>query len=452
VPQDPQNLKVLLIGGGGREHAIAWKLAESPLVSHVFCAPGNAGTAHEPFVTNLDTVAEERPFDPKNPQDVLLLARRLKADLVVVGPEDPLAAGVTDVLTEAGLRVFGPTRSAARLESSKSFAKAFMSRHRIPTARFEVAETPQSAISAVNRFGTPVVVKADGLAAGKGVTVAPDRSAAELSIHEAMEESAFGEAGRRVVIEEYLEGQEVSVLGITDGDTVLPFPPAQDHKRVFSGDSGPNTGGMGAYCPAPVLGPAGQDFVRSHVLEPTIRAMAAEGAPFRGVLYAGLMLTRDGPRVLEFNCRFGDPETQVILPLLNDDLAELMMAVAAGSGLRRRARARDRDRGLDLSPRSAVCVVMASGGYPGRYETGKVIDGLEVASVRSGVKIFHAGTKVTGRGRVVTSGGRVLNVVATAPTLAAAVKEAYKAVALIRFEGAHFRTDIAARALSGSGG
>ncbi len=420
------------MGGGGREHALAWKLAESPLVSHVFCSPGNAGTEHEPFVTNVEAA------DPRDPKAILTLARSLQADLTVIGPEDPLAAGVVDAFAEAGMAVFGPTRAAARLEWSKAFAKEFMARRGIPTARFEVADTPAAALAAVARFGAPVVVKADGLAAGKGVVVAADRREAEDAAHRAMEEGAFGEAGRRLVIEECLQGQEVSVLALTDGRDVLPFPPAQDHKRARNGDQGPNTGGMGAYCPAPVLGPKAQRLVREKILEPTVRGMAEEGTPLRGVLYAGLMLTRDGPRVLEYNCRFGDPEAQVILPLLEDDLAELMLEVAAGGSLAGRR--------LRFSGESSVCVVMASGGYPGRYETGKVISGLGVASVRAGVRVFHAGTRMDGR-KVVTSGGRVLNVVATAPSLAAAVKEAYRAVALIRFEGAHYRTDIAARAL-----
>ena len=451
-------LNVLVIGSGGREHALAWKLASSPRVAQVFCAPGNAGTAAEPGVANAagsGAVATERPFDPQDPQAVLALARHLQAGLTVVGPEDPLAAGVADVFAEAGLPLFGPTRAAARLESSKAFAKTFMDRHAIPTARFEVAETPSAALAAVARFGSPVVVKADGLAAGKGVTVARDRATAEAAIHQAMEEGTFGEAGRRVVIEECLEGPEVSVLALTDGETVLAFPPAQDHKRAFDGDRGPNTGGMGAYCPAPVLGPEEERFVGERILLPTVRGMAAAGTPVRGVLYAGIMLTRDGPRVLEFNCRFGDPETQVLLPLLEDDLAELALAVARGElGLWTDSRGRRPAAAggpvvprLRVSDRSAVCVVMASGGYPGRYETGKAIEGLEPVESAGAVKVFHAGTKMSG-GQVVTAGGRVLNVVATAATLGEAVRDAYRAAGRLRFEGAFYRRDIAARAES----
>jgi len=456
-----KGLKVLVLGGGGREHALAWKIARSPWVSQVFCAPGNAGTALEPRVTNVDTTPEGRPFSPADPGAALALARRLGVDLTVVGPEGPLAAGIADVFSEAGLLLFGPTAAAARLESSKAFAKDFMVRHRIPTARFEVAETPGAALRAVARFGTPVVVKADGLAAGKGVTVARDRETAEAAVRAAMEEKVFGEAGRRVVVEECLEGQEVSVLALTDGETVRLFPPAQDYKRVFDGDRGPNTGGMGAYCPAPVLGPEEETFVVEHVLLPAVRGLAAEGAPYRGVLYAGLMLTPEGPRVLEFNCRFGDPETQVVLPLVEDDLVELMRAVASGEGLEgpgaataaASSAARPGSLRLSVSGGAAVCVVMASAGYPGRYETGKPITGLEAAAACPGVKVFHAGTRPAASGPpgVETAGGRVLNVVATAPTLAEAVDRAYAAVALIRFEGAHHRSDIAAAPLGARG-
>ncbi len=435
-------MKILLVGGGGREHALAWKMADSPLVSHIFCAPGNAGTAREPFVTN---VTGDDSFDPKNPGSILDLARLLKVDLTVIGPEDPLAAGVVDVFDRAGMVIFGPTQAAARLEWSKSFAKDFMVRHRIPTARFEVAETPAAALAAAARFGAPVVVKADGLAAGKGVTVATDRRTAENAVRLAMEESVFGPAGRRVVVEECLEGPEVSVLALTDGENILPFPPAQDHKRLRNDDLGPNTGGMGAYCPARVLGVEGEKAVVETILKPTVRGMAEEGAPLRGVLYAGLMITGSGPKVLEFNCRFGDPETQVILPLLESDLVELMLATvgrgfAGAPGLG--------DCRLHISPGASAGVVVASAGYPGHYETGQPIDGLEIADLRAQVKIFHAGTRLDGRDgrRVLTAGGRVLSVVATAGDLREAVKEAYRAVALIRFQGAHYRTDIAAKA------
>jgi len=464
-----KGLKVLVLGGGGREHALAWKIARSPWVSQVFCAPGNAGTAREARVTNVDTTPEGRPFRPADPDAALALARRLGVDLTVVGPEGPLAVGIADVFSEAGLLLFGPTAAAARLESSKAFAKDFMVRHHIPTARFEVAETPGTALRAVARFGTPVVVKADGLAAGKGVTVARDREAAEAAVRAAMEEEVFGEAGRRVVIEECLEGREVSVLALTDGETVRLFPPAQDYKRVFDGDRGPNTGGMGAYCPAPVLGPEEEAFVVERVLLPAVRGLAAEGTPYRGVLYAGLMLTPDGPRVLEFNCRFGDPETQVILPLVEEDLVELMWAVASGERLggpgavagaaagavaaAAAAEARPASLRLSVSGGAAVCVVMASAGYPGPYDTGRPITGLEAAEARPGVKVFHAGTRPAASGLpgVETAGGRVLNVVATAPTLAEAVERAYAAVALIRFEGAHHRSDIAAGVLRARG-
>lgn len=430
-------LTVLVVGGGGREHALAWRLAQSPMVGRVLCAPGNAGTAAEAKVTNVAA-------DIKDPRAILDLARRLGVDLTVIGPEDPLAAGVADVLAEAGLAVFGPSRAGARLEWSKAFAKEFMIRHGIPTARFDVAGDPASARAAVARLGVPVVVKADGLAAGKGVTVADDRAQAEEAVRRAMEEGAFGTAGRTLVIEERLEGEEVSVLALTDGERVLPLPPAQDHKRLLDGDRGPNTGGMGAYCPATgVLGAEGERFVLERVLLPAVRGMAREGNPYRGVLYAGLMVTRDGPKVLEFNCRFGDPETQVVLPLLDEDLAGLLLACAGGPD-------RLPDRPVRTVPAAAAGVVMASGGYPGHYATGLPVDGLEAAAAEPGVKVFHAGTRLEG-GRVVTAGGRVLNVVATAPTLREAVAAAYRAVALIRFEGAHWRSDIASRGLGTAG-
>jgi len=422
--------------------------------------------------------ASPAPVDIEDPEAVLRLARALGADLTVVGPEAPLASGVADTFTAAGLQLFGPGRDAARIEASKVFAKDFMVRHGIPTAAYEVADDPAEARTALDRFGTPVVVKADGLAAGKGVTVAADMAQAEAAVRQAMEEEAFGEAGRRVIIEECLEGQEVSVLALTDGETVVTFPPAQDHKRVFDGDRGPNTGGMGAYAPAPVLGAEEQELVMDRILLPTVRGLAAEGVTYRGVLYAGLILTPEGPKVLEFNCRFGDPETQVILPLLQDDLVELMLAVATGelgSRLGRTPVGRGTRGGgeglpgLALSGESAVSVVMASGGYPGPYEKGKVIHGLEAAARRPGVKVFHAGTRLMVRDedggvegtstadgdssasgvpcRVVTAGGRVLNITATASTLAAAAQAAYQAASLIRFEGAHYRSDIAAKAL-----
>jgi phosphoribosylamine--glycine ligase len=444
----PGKLKILLIGGGGREHALAWKMAASPLVGHVFCAPGNAGTAGEPGVSNV----ADLPADRGSPGWILTLARRLAADLTVIGPEDPLAAGVVDIFERAGLAVFGPTRAAARLEWSKAFAKDFMARQGIPTARFEVAETPAEAVAAVDRLGAPVVVKADGLAAGKGVTVAADRSEAVEAIHRIMEEAVFGEAGRRVVIEEGLQGPEVSVLALTDGEHVLPFSPAQDHKRLLDGDKGPNTGGMGAYCPAGLLGPEGERVVLETILKPTVKGMAAEGARLRGVLFAGLMLTSSGPKVLEFNCRFGDPETQVILPLLESDLVELMLRTvdpgrgrlknlpSAGAGLA--------GSWLRVGGGAAACVVVASGGYPGGYESGKPIHGLDAIALWGGIKVFHAGTKLGGAGgrELVSAGGRVLNIAATAGDPELAVAKVYRALALIGFEGAHYRTDIAAAA------
>lgn len=443
------------MGSGGREHALAWKIADSPLVARVWCAPGNAGTTHEPFVTNVEVGVDGRPFNTDDPQAILALAETLDADLTVIGPEAPLAAGAADHFAAAGRYLFGPTAAAARLEWSKAYAKDFMLRHHIPTARYEVADTAAEARSAIARLGLPVVIKVDGLAAGKGVTVAGTRSEAERAVSEAMEEGVFGSAGRRLVVEECLEGTEVSLLALTDGERVLTFPPAQDHKRAYDGDRGPNTGGMGAYAPASALGPEAVRDSVEQVLLPVTDGLAREGSAYRGVLYAGLMLTRDGPKVLEFNCRFGDPETQVLLPLLDEDLAALMLAIA-GHPAAAAAGAVKVGRTLRTTGQTAVTVVMASGGYPGPYEKGKPIHGLEVAGTRSGIKVFHAGTRAQpapgrgdrlGRPLITTAGGRVLNVTATAGTLLDAVREAYKAVALVSFEGAHYRSDIAARAL-----
>ncbi len=439
-------MRVLIVGGGGREHALAWALGRGPGVRTLFAVPGNPG---------IGALARCLAGDAGSPAEVVALARKERVDLVVVGPEAPLVAGVVDALAEAGIRAFGPTRAAAAIEGSKAFAKDLMARHGIPTARFEVFETPEPALRYLRRVGAPVVVKADGLAAGKGAIVCPDLAAAEAAVQQVLVERAFGAAGDRVVIEEFLEGQEVSAFCVTDGETVVPLPAAQDHKRVFDGDRGPNTGGMGAYSPAPCYPPELAAAVEDQVLARTVRALAAEGRPFRGVLYAGLMLTREGPRVLEFNCRPGDPEAQVILPRLASDFLELVEATLAG---------RLAEVAVRWRPDACVCVVLASGGYPGSYRTGLPISGVEEASRLPDVLVFHAGTAWqepvrgpaggapggnTGAGRLVTAGGRVLGVTALGPDLSAAVGRAYAAVGRISFDGMHYRRDVAHRALQG---
>lgn len=423
-------MRVLVVGGGGREHALVWKLGQSRRVDALYCLPGNAGIAR---------LARCVPGDPEDVAAVAAFAEREGIGLTVVGPEAPLVAGLADELARRGLGCFGPTAAAAALEGSKAFAKDLMARHGIPTAAYRVFDAPAPARDYIRSLGGPVVVKADGLAAGKGVVVARGPEEALRAVDEAMVSGAFGAAGRRIVVEEFLEGEEVSVLALTDGERVIPLASAQDHKRALDGDRGPNTGGMGAYSPAPVYTPELARRVEAEILLPTVRALAAEGRPYRGVLYAGLMVTAAGPKVLEFNCRFGDPETQAILPRLESDLLEVLEAAAAGDlgGVTLRWR-----------PGAAVCVVMASGGYPGRYEKGHPISGLDEAEALEDVIVFHAGTAARD-GEVVTAGGRVLGVTALGPSTAAAVSRAYEAVGRIRFAGAHYRRDIARRALGG---
>ena len=419
-------MRILVVGSGGREHALLWKLAQSPLVDALFCAPGNAGTAD---------LAESVPIRASDVDGVVAAAERLKVDLVVVGPEEPLANGLADRLGEAGVPVFGPTRAAARIETSKAWAKEIMAEARVPTARAVVATDLVAGLSALGRFDVPVVVKADGLAAGKGVVVAISREEARTVLTAFLEDGALGPAGQTVVIEECLVGQEVSVLALTDGTTVVPLPPACDYKRVFDDDRGPNTGGMGGYAPPPILDAATLETIRATILEPTVRALAARGTPLRGVLYAGLMLTADGPKTLEFNARFGDPETQIVLPLLAGDLVPLLAAVAAGTLA-----------AVPLPPPlptdwAAVGVVLAAGGYPGPFDTGLPIDGLD--RVPDDVLVFHAGTRRDDAGRVVTAGGRVLTVVGRGPDLAAARDRAYAGGEVISFAGRHARRDVA---------
>jgi phosphoribosylamine--glycine ligase len=421
-------LRVLLVGGGGREHALAWKLAQSPRLGTLYAAPGNPGIAE---------IAECVPVRADDVRAIADLADRKRIDLTVVGPEAPLALGVADLLEARGRPVFGPSRTAAALESSKVFSKELFARHGIPTARFAVFDRPDAARGFVRDLRGRAVVKADGLAAGKGAVVCTDVAEADRAIGDMMERRIFGEAGARVVVEEYLEGEEVSVFALTDGQTVCPLASAQDHKAAFDGDRGPNTGGMGAYSPAPVLDPALAAEVTRTVLEPTIRAMAAEGRPYRGVLFAGLMLTAAGVRLLEYNVRFGDPECQVLMLRLAEDLLPLCQAVAEGHGL---------PTSVAWRPEAAVCVVLASGGYPGEYATGVPIEGLERAGAHPRVTVFHAGTAWR-EGRLVTAGGRVLGVAALAADIPAALEAAYAGVGEIRFDRMHYRRDIGHRAL-----
>jgi phosphoribosylamine--glycine ligase len=421
-------MKVLVIGSGGREHALVWKIGQSPRVSRVYCAPGNGGICEE---------AECVPVDVKSLESLLDVARRIQPDLTVVGPELPLTLGVVDEFTRQGWPIFGPTKAAARLESSKSFAKEFLQRHHIPTAHYAICTSVDEVRAALPHFHPPVVVKADGLAAGKGVVLAQTKEDAVSVSAEMLSGRMLGEAGTRVVLEECLQGEELSFLVFSDGERVAPLVAAQDHKRVYDGDTGPNTGGMGAYSTATIIDDQMRDWLINHIARPVVAGMKAEGTEYKGVLYCGLMMTPRGPMVLEFNCRFGDPETQPILMRMESDLVEAIEASIA-------SRVSEGD--FRWSPEAAVCVVISSGGYPGTFEAGKRIVGLETAMKMEGVKIFHAGT--TRRdGAYYTSGGRVLGVTARAADLSDAVERAYEATASIGFEGAHYRKDIAARAL-----
>lgn len=424
-------MKVLVLGGGGREHALVWKLRQSPRITQLYCAPGNAGIAED---------AECLPVDSKRVDSMTALAARVQPDLTVVGPELPLTLGVVDEFTRRGWPIFGPTQAAARLESSKSFAKEFLQRHHIPTAHFAICDSVEHVRDALGHFHTPVVVKADGLAAGKGVVIAKNKEEAAEVAAEMLSGKMLGEAGARVVLEECLKGDELSFLVFSDGERVVPLVAAQDHKRVGDGDTGPNTGGMGAYSTRDIIDEQMRDWLVHHIAQPVVSGMKAEGAEFKGVLYCGLMMTARGPMVLEFNCRFGDPETQPILMRLESDLLEAFEASIEG-------RASDGD--FKWSPDAAVCVVMASGGYPGTYAVGKRIDGLDEANKVEGVKVFHAGTSRRD-GVYYTAGGRVLGVTARAGSLELAVARAYEACGKISFEGAHYRKDIAARAVKRS--
>jgi phosphoribosylamine--glycine ligase len=424
-------MKVLVIGGGGREHALAWRAAQSPLVSEVLVAPGNAGTANEPRVRNLDVAADDL-------DGLLELALDEAVDLTIVGPEGPLVAGVADLFAQRDLKCFGPGTAAARLEGSKAFAKAFLRRHGIPTAGYTAFSDLAAALAHVRTRPAPIVIKADGLAAGKGVIIAQSTAEAESAVTSLLRDGVFGAAGATIVVEDFLAGEEASFIALVDGTDVVPLASSQDHKTRDDGDHGPNTGGMGAYSPAPVVNAAVHERVMEKIMRPTVRGLVADGVRYRGFLYAGLMIDSAGePRVVEFNCRLGDPETQPIIARLRSDLVALCLRSFNGT----LAGAH-----IDWDPRAAVGVVMASGGYPGSYAKGKVIRGLERAG-GEGVKIFHAGTRQRGSD-VVTDGGRVLCAVGLGGTVGVARDKAYRAVEKISWEGAFWRTDIGYRAVA----
>jgi phosphoribosylamine---glycine ligase len=420
-------MKILVIGSGGREHALVWKLKQSPRVSKVYCAPGNGG-----ICSDSDCLA----VDVKSLESIVSVANEVRPDFTLVGPELPLTLGVVDEFTRRGWPVFGPTKAAAQLESSKSFAKQFLQRHHIPTAPYAICDSIAEVREALPHFHLPIVVKADGLAAGKGVVIARNKEDAASTAAEMLSGKMLGAAGSKVVLEECLNGDELSFLVFSDGERVAPLVAAQDHKRVGDGDTGPNTGGMGAYSTADIIDPQMRDWLVNHIARPVVAGMKEEGIEYKGVLYCGLMMTARGPMVLEFNCRFGDPETQPILMRLESDLVEAIEASIEG---------RTSEGDFRWSSHAAVCVVMSSGGYPGTFDSGKKINGLEEAEKLQGIKIFHAGTSRRD-GAYYTSGGRVLGVTARAGDIASAVDLAYKAVSAISFDGAHYRHDIAARA------
>jgi phosphoribosylamine--glycine ligase len=421
-------MKVLVVGGGGREHALVWKISQSPKVKKIYAAPGNAGIAG---------LAECASIKADDIPGLLAFAEAKAIDLTVVGPEGPLSMGIVDEFTKAGMRVFGPSRKAAELEASKRFSKDLMKKYHIPTAEYEVFTDKSAAAAYVHKKGAPIVVKADGLAAGKGVVVAETVEEALKALDLIMTDRVYGTAGDRVVIEECLRGEEASFMAFSDGRTVVPMASSQDHKRVFDADKGPNTGGMGAYSPAPIVTSQLERKVMDTIMIPTVRAMEKEGRFFKGVLYAGLMIRNGEARVLEFNARFGDPETQPIMARLDTDLIEIIEAI-----LDERLSALT----ITWKPESAVCIVIASGGYPGKYEKGREITGLDKAARIKDVMVFHSGTAMRS-GKVVTDGGRVLGVTGLGPTVAAAIDRAYQGAREISFDGAHYRKDIGARAL-----
>jgi len=422
-------VKILVIGGGGREHALVWKLKQSPAVDRIFCAPGNAGTAA--IAENVSIAASDLP-------QLRAFAKQNDVDLTVVGPDDPLAMGLVDLFTSDKLPVFGPTKSAARLESSKIFAKDLMRAEKIPTAQANTFSDSKEALIYCEQLKFPVVIKADGLALGKGVIIVPDIATAKSTIEAMMNEARFGDAGRRIVIEEFLHGTECSLHALVDGKNYRLLESARDHKRAFDGDEGPNTGGMGAFSPADNWDPQLQSQFETEIMRPLLGGLSKEGIAYRGLLYPGLMITSAGARVLEFNCRFGDPETQALLPRMKSDLLPLLEATIDG---------KIDNYTIEWDKCAAATVVLASAGYPGKYETGKVISGLDEVAKLEGVQVFHAGTK-NANAELVTSGGRVLAVTALGPTMAAARASAYEAVSRIHFEGCHYRRDIALSAVT----
>jgi phosphoribosylamine--glycine ligase len=424
---EKDTMKILVVGSGGREHTLVWKIAQSPLVKKIYCAPGNAG---------ISQLAECVPINDTGIDELLKFADKNQIDLTVIGPEAPLALGIVDTFQSQGLNIFGPSKRAAEIESSKIFAKYLMEKYRIPTAAYKKFNQYDEAKKYLESVAIPIVIKADGLAAGKGAMVCFSREEAEESLQKMMVQRIFGDAGKKVIVEEYLRGQDVSVLAFTDGVNVLPLVPAQDHKPIFDGDKGPNTGGMGAYAPAVLINDEMLKLIRKKILEPAVKGMALEDRPYRGVLYAGLIITRQGPKVIEFNCRFGDPETQAILPLVNSDIVPILQGCSTG---------KMEKMNIEVSNKFAVCVIMASGGYPGNYEKGKEIIGLE-RDFGNDVNIFHAGTKHI-NGKVVTNGGRVLGVTALGENIREAIKRAYSAVGKIAFDGAYYRKDIGYKAL-----
>ena len=419
-------MRVLVIGGGGREHALIWKISQSPKVTEVFCAPGNAGTA---------AIANNVPIPADKIDQLLEFAQENEIGLTVVGPEQPLVMGIVDRFQEKGLRIFGPSARAAELEGSKAFSKNIMKKYDLLTAEYETFTSHEKARRYIDKETGPIVVKASGLAAGKGVILCRNAEEGRHAVDTIMKDKLFGSAGDEVVIEEFLQGQEVSVLAFTDGNTVLLMDSAQDHKAALDGDQGPNTGGMGAYSPAPVFTDIMRQKVRDKIMFPLVRAMKAEGRPYQGILYAGLMLTKHGPKTLEFNARFGDPETQPLLVRMESDIVPLFEACIDGIL---------EQYDLKWKPETSVCVVMAAKGYPGSYEKGKEISGLDEAGALPDVVVFHAGTKGEG-GKVLTNGGRVLGITATGPDTPSAIAKAYEAVSKIKWDGIHYRKDIAAR-------
>ena len=425
-------MKILVVGGGGREHALVWKLNQSPKVSKVFCAPGNGG---------ISQIAECPDIDGTDIHGLLAFAVKNAVDLTLVGPEAPLSMGIVDLFEQNGLKVFGASRAAAEIESSKAFSKDLMKKYKIPTAYYRVFESSDEALEYIRETGAPTVVKADGLAAGKGVILCPTVKEAEEAVQMIMVDKLFGDAGERLVVEEFLEGEEASFLAFSDGKTVLPMASSQDHKPVFDDDKGPNTGGMGAYSPAPVVTEKLHKQIMEQIMIPTVEGMAAEGRPYKGILYAGIMVTADGPKVLEFNARFGDPEAQPILPRMEDDLVPVLEACIDGT----------LDQvSLTWKKEASVCVVMASGGYPGKYDNGVPIGNLDEAASEEGVIVFHAGTAAKDGG-IVSAGGRVLGVTALGPTVREAIEKAYRAVEKVDFPGSHFRRDIGMKALQREG-